>query len=89
MVKGGFIIIDDYQLPGCKKAVDEFLELQPSVMQLQEKAQYEQNIGVEKEVQKTQLEINAMNHKLFVIQLKTARLYDLLITASINQFMWN
>jgi hypothetical protein len=25
VVKGGYIIIDDYQLPGCKKAVDEFL----------------------------------------------------------------
>jgi hypothetical protein len=26
IVKGGYIIIDDYQLIGCKKAVDEFLE---------------------------------------------------------------
>jgi len=26
VVKGGYIIIDDYQLIGCKKAVDEFLE---------------------------------------------------------------
>jgi hypothetical protein len=26
VVKGGYIIIDDYQLIGCKKAVDEFME---------------------------------------------------------------
>lgn len=25
VVAGGFVIIDDYQLPGCRKAVDEFL----------------------------------------------------------------
>jgi hypothetical protein len=25
LVKGGFLIIDDYALPGCKKAVDEYL----------------------------------------------------------------
>jgi len=25
VVQGGFVIIDDYQLPGCKKAVDEYL----------------------------------------------------------------
>jgi O-methyltransferase len=26
VVKGGFVIIDDYQLAGCKKAVDEYIE---------------------------------------------------------------
>jgi hypothetical protein len=26
LVKGGFLIIDDYLLPGCKKAVDEYFE---------------------------------------------------------------
>jgi hypothetical protein len=25
LAKGGYLIIDDYQLPGCKKAVDEYL----------------------------------------------------------------
>lgn len=34
IVKGGYIVIDDYALPGCKKAVDQYLakhDLQPQI----------------------------------------------------------
>ena len=26
VIRGGYILIDDYYLPGCKRAVDEFLQ---------------------------------------------------------------